>query len=209
MSEPFIGEIKLVGFNFAPRSFAICAGQTAQISEYSALYALIGTMYGGDGRTTMSLPDLRGRVPVGFGYPPGMNLYLQGREGGVEAAALTLAELPTHIHDTKVESNAATNIITQVLATTDEGDNAAPSSGAYLAKSKAVGGPDQPEKIYKSNPSSGSTHMLGGVESTALTDVDVTVTVKQTGSSAQHSKMQPYLVLNYVIALLGTFPSRN
>jgi microcystin-dependent protein len=95
MSEPFLAEIKIVGFNFAPRGYAFCDGQLLPIAQNQSLYSLLGTTYGGDGRTTFALPDLRGRVPMHFGPAPAPTL---GQQGGQEAHLLTPAELPGHTH---------------------------------------------------------------------------------------------------------------
>ncbi len=102
MSEPFLGEIKIVSFNFAPKGWALCNGQLLPISQNQALFSLLGTTYGGDGRTTFALPDLRGRVPFHFG-----NGHVQGEVGGEEAHTLNLQELPAHAHTPNGSSNGA------------------------------------------------------------------------------------------------------
>jgi microcystin-dependent protein len=96
--EPFIGEIKMFGGNFAPRGFAFCDGQLLSISQNTALFAILGTTYGGDGRTTFGLPDLRGRVPVHAGTGPGLSSYRIGQKGGTETTTITVANLPAHSH---------------------------------------------------------------------------------------------------------------
>jgi microcystin-dependent protein len=96
--EPFVGQICLFGFDFPPRGWAICAGQLLPISRYQALFSLIGTRYGGDGRTTFALPDLRGRVAVGSGQGPGLTNYTQGQQSGSERVTLLVSEMPTHTH---------------------------------------------------------------------------------------------------------------
>ena len=98
MSEPFLAEIKLFGGNFAPRGWALCNGQLLAISSNTALFSLLGTMYGGDGRTTFGLPDLRGRVPISPGNGPGLSSYTQGQKGGVEDVVLTTNQIPSHSH---------------------------------------------------------------------------------------------------------------
>lgn len=96
--DPFVGEIRPVGFSFAPVGWAFCDGSILSISEFSVLFALIGTAYGGDGQTTFALPDLRGRVPLGDGQGPGLSPYVQGQRGGAEHVTLTTAQIPAHNH---------------------------------------------------------------------------------------------------------------
>ena len=120
MSEPFIGEIRMFGFNYPPRDWALCDGQTIQISQNQALYALLGTQFGGDGRTTFKLPDFRGRVPV---HRSTNNVYRQGEYGGLESVTITLQTMPEHTHT--------------VMATTEPADKNGIGSQAnrYLAQS--------------------------------------------------------------------------
>jgi len=96
--EPFLGEIRLVAFTFAPRGWAFCHGQLLPISQHTALFSLLGTIYGGDGRTTFALPDLRGRVPIGAGTGPGLTPRSLGERGGAEGVQLTVEQLPAHTH---------------------------------------------------------------------------------------------------------------
>ena len=103
MSEPFLAEIRMVGFNFAPRGWAFCDGQILPINQNQSLYSLLGTTYGGDGRTTFGLPDLRGRTPIHFDSDHSL-----GQSGGTESVTLTQAELPQHTHDFNVTSADAT-----------------------------------------------------------------------------------------------------
>ena len=98
MTEPFLGEIRSFAFDFAPRGWAVCAGQLLPINQNQALFALLGTQYGGDGRITFALPDLQGRVPVGAGQGPGLSPYSQGEQGGAEAVTLQSNEIPSHTH---------------------------------------------------------------------------------------------------------------
>ena len=98
-AEPFIGEISMFGGNFAPRGWALCDGQLLPVSQYSALFSLLGTTYGGDGRTTFALPDLRGRTPKGVGNGPGLQSVIWGERGGKEQTLITAANMPSHSHD--------------------------------------------------------------------------------------------------------------
>ena len=108
VSEPFLGEIRLVPFAFAPRGWALCDGRFLPISQNQALFSLLGTYYGGDGKTTFALPDLRGRVPVGAGQSPGGSAYELGASGGQEEVKLTAGQLPAHAHPVRASSAAAT-----------------------------------------------------------------------------------------------------
>jgi microcystin-dependent protein len=108
MSEPFIGEIRMFAGNFAPRSYAFCDGQLLAISQNDALFSLFGTIYGGDGRTTFGLPDLRGRIPIHMGTGPGLSTRPIGQKGGSETAALTAAHLPAHSHALQASASPAT-----------------------------------------------------------------------------------------------------
>ncbi len=107
MSEPFLGEIRVFPYNFAPRGWANCDGQLLSISQYSALFSLLGTTYGGDGRTTFALPDLRGRFMTHEGTGPGLSPYRLGQKGGAESVTLTIAQMPSHNHTMHGETTIA------------------------------------------------------------------------------------------------------
>jgi microcystin-dependent protein len=107
MSEPFIGEIRLFPYDFAPRGWAFCHGQLLSIAQNTTLFALLGTTYGGDGRSTFALPDLRGRVAVSSGEGPGLSAYELGGVGGVESVTLTEGEMPAHTHQVSVNGRAS------------------------------------------------------------------------------------------------------
>ncbi|MEC4750559.1 tail fiber protein [Methylomicrobium sp. Wu6] len=106
MAEAFLGEIRMVGFNYAPQGWALCDGQVLSISQNTALFALLGTTYGGNGQTTFALPDLRGRVPVHPGQGPGLSPYVLGQSSGVEAVSLNAAQIPAHSHPVAANSNS-------------------------------------------------------------------------------------------------------
>ena len=173
MSDPFLGQI--VGFagNFAPRGWAFCQGQLLSISTNTALFSLLGTTYGGDGRTTFGLPDLRGRAAVSSGQGPGLSNYRLGQKGGAEAVVLTTAEMPSHNHG--VQAAAAL------------GDTRSPLNHALAT--------DLTAKIYHQT--------LPGTIPLAGT------TITNTGGSTAHNNLPPYLAINWIIALVGTFPSRS
>jgi len=176
MSEPFIGEIKIVPYTFAPRNWAMCDGQLLPISQNSALFSLLGTFYGGDGRTTFGLPDLRGRFPMHQGLGPGLSQRNLGQVGGDEDRTLTETNLPSHSHTGHVVCSA------------EEGDRENPD-GAFPAVAES---PNQPYG------GSGGVAMAGG-----------SVAVDPAGSGQALDVMNPFLVLTFVIALSGIYPSRN
>ena len=171
MSEPFLAEVKMVGFTFAPRGWALCDGQLLPINQHQSLYALLGTIYGGDGRTTFGLPDLRGRTPVHPGS--GVN---QGQKGGEENHTLSTAEMPQHTHS----SSAST-------ATGNQGSDTSPTGNVLASQARR-------ELPIYAQPSS-------------LTALSPAVT--NAGGGQSHENMQPFLAVNFCIALQGLFPSRN
>ena len=122
MGTPFLGEIRMFGGNFAPVGFAFCDGQTLAIAQNDALFALIGTTYGGDGQTTFNLPDLRGRIPVHAGQGPGLSNYVLGQSGGSETVTLTAPQLPAHAHAPLAQSAA--------------GNQPAPAGGVWAASAQ-------------------------------------------------------------------------
>ena len=173
-TEPFIGEIMMTGANFCPRGWASTDGQLLPINQNQALFSLLGTTYGGDGRTTFGLPDLRGRVPLHPGTGPGLAPRRQGEKGGEERHALALNEMPMHQHALNASSGQATQ------------DSA---TGNLLNA--------QGRKREFVAPGTG-----------ALTPMHPT-TIGPAGSGVQHNVMQPFLGINFCIALQGIFPSRN
>lgn len=170
MSEPFIAEIRIMPYNFAPRGWAFCDGQLLPIAQNTALFSLIGTTYGGDGRTTTALPNLQGRAPMHPGRGPGLTARRLGEKVGIENVTLVEAQIPSHNHN---------------LMANDVGNNTPDPGGHSLS--------DRP--LYHDG-----TNNQVSMASEA---------VGTTGGGQAHSNMQPYLVLNFCIALVGTFPSRS
>ena len=168
MSEPFLAEVKIVGFNFAPRGWAFCDGQILPINQNQSLYSLLGTIYGGDGRTSFALPDLRGRTPIHAGSG-----YAQGQKGGQETSTLTEAQMPSHDHVARGTANTA------VVPIPDGTKLLAASAPAELYAS--------PENLVPLNSG----------------------TISNEGEDQSHQNMQPYIAVNFCIALQGLFPSRN
>ena len=168
MAEPFIAEIRICGFNFAPKGWALCNGQLMPIAQNTALFSLLGTSYGGDGRVTFALPNLLDRTPIGIGQGPGLSNYEQGVAGGTTAVTLGPTEMPPHTH--------------QLTASATTALNTTPDSTQRVAVATV--------KTY------GAAQNLVPMQSTS-----------QAGGSP-HDNRQPYLGLNFVIALQGIFPAR-
>ena len=179
--EGFLGEVKLFAGNFAPRGWALCEGQLLPISSNSALFSIIGTMYGGDGRTTFALPDLRGRAAIHPGNGPGLSSYRLGQKGGRENITLTINELPSHNH------------VATSTTTVNVGD---------------TGGEDDPDGNFLGE---GSAYTATVAQGNKLNDAAVTTatTVGMQGGQQSFNNLQPFLGVHYIIALQGTFPSRN
>lgn len=193
-TEPYIGEIKLLGFNFAPRGYAFCAGQLLSIAEYTALFALIGTTYGGDGQVTFALPDLRGRLPIGQGQGPGLTNYQIGQVGGVENVTLLASNMPMHTHPAVA---TATNTIKVSNTAANVGT---PITGSALAAAKDVNG----DNVNLYTNAAPNTVLAAGT-----LGVNVNVTLANSGGNQPFTILQPTLAINYSIALEGIFPSRN
>jgi microcystin-dependent protein len=171
MATPYIGQIKLVAFNFAPKGYAFCNGQILAINQNTALFSILGTTYGGNGTTTFALPNLQGCVAVSSGQGPGLSSYNLGQVGGSQNVTLATNQT-AHTHSVKASSTANSNA----------------ASGNFPGPAPAGG-----DNIY------------GGSTDTAMHPQ----VAGQSGGGQPHSNMQPYTVLNYVIALTGVFPTRN
>jgi microcystin-dependent protein len=177
--DPFIGEIMLFGATFCPQYYLECDGRLLPIAQYQALFALIGTIYGGDGRTTFAVPDLRGRVPVGFGAAPGLTSRNMGASGGTENETLSASHVPAHTHAISVTMPAST---------------AAANQGTPTNNIPAV--PERSIAAYTDGAATTTMRPLTGTVSPNM------------GGNQPLNNMQPYLTLRYCIATQGIFPSR-
>jgi microcystin-dependent protein len=176
--DPYLGAILLFAFDFPPRGWAICQGQLLPIAQNQALFALLGTMYGGNGTTNFALPDLRGRAPMHIGTGPGLPSVVQGQTGGTEYVTLNSTQIPPHTHVVSVNNGASTV--------------SSPVTGNSIAKLKDINNEDV--KLYNATAANTLLHSN---------------TIGIAGGTQPHNNMQPYLVMNYCIALVGIFPSRN
>ena len=189
--EPAIGQIFMFGGNFAPRGYAYCDGQLLSINQNQALFSILGTTYGGDGRTTFALPDLRGRTPVGQGHGPGLANRPLGQRSGTEYNNLTANQLPAHTHSADITPLTFTPFVT---VSSEQGEEGSPA-GNFLASDQVT--------MYADSPTSGA-HLNG-----VVAGLSGTLTVASQGGSQSFNNMQPSEVVHYIIALVGVFPSRN
>lgn len=176
MADPFVAEIRIFPFNFAPKGWAFCNGQLLPISQNTALFSLLGTTYGGDGKSTFALPNMQGNAPMHPGQGPGLSLHDLGETGGSETVTLLQTEIPIHNHTIATHNLDAAGL-----------QNPAPT--VILAKSSQG-------NAYQTN----ATQNLVQLAFQALTPA---------GGSLPHNNMQPYLTLNFNIALQGVFPPRT
>jgi microcystin-dependent protein len=170
MSDPYLGEIRLVSFSFAPKGWALCNGQLLAIGQNTALFALLGTLYGGNGVTNFALPNLQGRTPLHVGPTTS-----HGQIGGAAAVALTLGQMPAHSHT--------------LFGTNDFANASAPGLALPAAR-----------------PRGGAPHYTAAGGSSVSMHSDA---VARTGAAQAHDNLQPYLVMNHIIAMVGIFPPRN
>lgn len=183
--EPFIGEIMMVGFNFAPKGWAFCNGQPLSIAQNTALFSLLGTTYGGDGITTFCLPSLQGRLPMHWGDGPGLTPRVIGEMSGTETVTLLVTEMPTHAHQVTPPPGGASS---------NPGDSPSP-----------VG-------TFPAVIDDGQGAQLNGYSSTATGSTGSSLTPFASGvagGSQPHTNMQPYLCVTFIIALQGIYPSRG
>lgn len=199
--DPFIAQIIMFGGNFAPRGWAFCNGQLMAISSNNALFSLIGTTYGGDGRSTFALPDLRGRAPIHAGTGPGLTTRPLGYRSGTETVTLTPNQMPQHTH----LASATNQAVSQLKLSPETGTSQSPIANGSIG---AVGAPPKSSNsalIF--NDDDEPSVIQNGMS--VQTNVNTQVTLYNSGGSQWHNNMQPYLAVNYIIALYGTYPSRS
>jgi microcystin-dependent protein len=177
MADPFVAEIRIYPFNFAPKGWAFCDGQLLPISQNTALFSLLGTTYGGDGKSTFALPNMQGNAPMHPGQGPGLSLHDLGETGGAEVVTLLESEFPAHSHSVNV-------------GTQDSALVQVPSPTRILGKS------------------AGAFAYVPGSPTPTLTQMNFNV-VAPAGGDQPHNNMQPYLTLNFCIAMQGVYPPRT
>ncbi len=207
--EFFLSGVVLMGNNFTPEGYVKCNGGLLQISQHQALYSLLGTNFGGDGRTTFGVPSLEGRVPMGFGRGPGLPLYLNGEIVGNTINALSIPQIPTHNHSATFTPSSTPGGTASVSLSLDDATSTVPINGGYLAKVvKGGSGQDRDEKIYRADAGSKGTVLLGGVSGDG-TSSGGTVGVDNTGEGKPFSIVQPSIAMNYVMSINGIYPTRS
>jgi microcystin-dependent protein len=175
MADPFLGEIRQVGFNFAPQNWALCNGQLLSIQQNTALFSLLGTNFGGDGRSTFALPNLQGQVALGMGQGAGLSSYSIGETVGSATVTLTVAQLGAHAHNAVADSGRA------------NASQNTPVSGAWA------------------KPATGDTPFSPSTPNVTLAANSTT----PTGGGVPHNNLMPFLVVNFIIAMVGIFPIRS
>ena len=176
MSDQFVAEIRIFPFNFAPTGWAFCNGQLMPISQNTALFSLLGTTYGGDGKSTFALPDMQGNAPMQPGQGSGLSLRDLGEMSGSESISLLVSEIPAHAHSVG-------------LALADVGNQVSPVNSVWAQTAAGRGA----AALYKDGAATGKVNPLS---------------LGQSGGGLPHNNMQPYLTLNFCIALQGIFPQR-
>jgi microcystin-dependent protein len=198
--DEFIGIIKLFGGNFAPVGWALCNGQLLQINQNSALFAILGTSFGGDGIHTFGLPDMRSRVPIGGGMGPGPNLptITLGELGGEATHLLSIPEMPAHTHAGTVAGSATLNV------SNANASQSAATAGASIATPGTLSG-----RNFTATEGFNMTAPNTALNSASVSMSGMTVNNAQTGGSLPHNNMQPYQGFTYIICTSGVFPSRQ
>jgi microcystin-dependent protein len=200
--DTFIGQIIMFAGNFAPRDWAFCDGELLPISQNQSLYSILGTTYGGDGRTTFGLPDFRGRVPIGQGQGNGLTTRRMGEQIGIEDVTLSTAQMPIHSHAAETTISGS-SVTAKLKASSAEGTTNVPLNN-YLAKPSNIG--LQSINMYDS---SADIEMASHAIEIDLSAVTANTTSDDTGGNSAHNNIQPSLVMNYIICVNGIYPSRS
>jgi microcystin-dependent protein len=174
--DPFVAEIRIFPFNFAPKGWAFCDGQILPLSQNTALFSLLGTTYGGDGKSNFALPNMQGNTPMHPGQGPGLSLHDLGETGGSDTVTLLESEIPSHSHGLMAVNNPATSRL--------------PAPDVSLARSGGV-------SAYVTSAAAPSVSQMADV------------TIAPAGGDQPHNNLQPYLTLNFCLALQGVYPPRT
>ncbi|RKP48113.1 phage tail protein [Trinickia fusca] len=204
MSDPYLGEIRMVGFNFAPYGWALCQGQILPVSQNQALFSLLGTTFGGNGSSNFGLPDLQGRGPIGTGTGTGLSPITWGEVGGQEEVTLTTNQLPTHTHASQSSSSSmtSTGTISIPATTSSTGGTGTPSATTVLGPMSQGG---RAGELYSTSAPNVTLAPFGV---TVMGDAP-RVTIGTTGNSLPTPLRNPYLGLTCIVALQGIFPTRG
>ncbi|WP_413490270.1 phage tail protein [Shewanella baltica] len=195
MSDPFIGQISMFAGNFAPRGWAFCNGQLLTVSQHTALFSILGTIYGGDGVTTFALPNLQSRSPVGTGTAAGLSSIALGEDNGVESVTLTTSQMPAHVH-----LITTTGSVSLTVAGTGSNASTTPSATNNILGASAAGG--SPAAAIWSDE-------LNDPVSLANPIINANFITQSSGQNQSFSIRNPYLGMNFIIALEGLYPMRN
>ena len=203
----FLGEVKMFAGNFTPRGWALCQGQLLPIAQNQALFSILGTLYGGDGRTTFALPDYRGRIARGTGNGPGLDPAPISQKGGIEYKTLNVLEMPAHNHTAVFNSNqvAPAQITIAIPAVEDSGNTSEVGPGVSFAIPEVETSGQGVNMYSTATPDT----TLKPFTTTASVNVGGTVTVGTAGGSRAFDIRQPFTTINYIICIEGVFPSRN
>lgn len=206
--DAFTGMIAAFGFAFAPQDWGLCTGQLVSVEQYTVLYSLIGTFFGGDGRVSFGYPDLRSRMAAGsstMGVAPALDSFPLGSMYGVQSVRLTVLELPAHYHTATFTGTDQNGPTLTFAASTSAADLRAPNIGDYLASQPTSG---TFSDMYVDHTSPGTLVPLGGLE-WSVGEHTGTVSLHETGASEPVSVLNPFLAVNFCICEAGTYPSRN
>lgn len=201
--EGTLAEVRIFAGNFSPKTWAFCSGQLLNLSANQALFALLGTTYGGDGKTTFGLPDLRSRTVIGAGIGAGLSAYTLGQKVGVEKVTLTVSQIPSHTHQSVLGQTSNSPATATFFASPDVGDQVN-GSNAYVSED----GTGQ-VACYTNDGSMLTPLSPSSVEVANLNIPAPTVQLQNAGGNLPHNNIMPSIALNYIICLRGIFPIRN
>ncbi|MBT1699864.1 tail fiber protein [Fulvivirgaceae bacterium PWU4] len=214
--DAYLGEIRIFSGNYAPAGWMLCAGQTLQVSEYQALFAVIGDMYGGDGSSTFMLPDLRGRTVVGLGQGPNLTNRTIGEKDGEEAVTLDNTEIPAHAHSIpqpQVTVTSAGTASADLYAYNGNANSKPITTGSSLA---VINDGARSPALYNTVNTSNAPNVKlnsASIQNITVPAIQVNVAMPATtgviGASNAHDNMMPYIVLTYIICVSGYFPSKQ
>ena len=195
--EGYLGTIQVFGGNFAPKNWTLCHGQLLSISQYPDLYKILGTIYGGDGKTTFALPDLKGRASIGAGTGTNLTPVILGQKGGSETATLTVSEIPAHNHTAAFQSSEASGTVNPSAFSGRASLSDDPTNN-FPAKTQAG------NEIY-----SDASDVEMGQSDVNVNVSDVQMEIEKTGGNNSFNIRNPFLGVNYIICINGIFPSQS